>query len=152
MNESLNSHAASLENESNGIISCILYHTFIFILSFVIIACNSSVGSVNQNMSIKDTLKFTGCPEKIKAETGSIIEIKLEAVQATGHEWILKDSTLLIKLNKTDVLKYTANDEHSFQVLHFTAMKKGTELIHLEYRRFFEEEVVKSCDINVEII
>ena len=101
---------------------------------------------------MNDTLVLVGCQDKIKAEVGSIVEIQLEAVPAVGYEWILKDSSFLLKEHKTDVLKYTKQGQNSYQILHFEAMKKGTELIHLEYKRTFEKGVEKSCDIMFEII
>jgi predicted secreted protein len=120
---------------------------------FITIACNTNNGyPKSEPLTMNDTLVFVCCQDKIKAKVGSIVEIQLEAVPVTGFEWLLKDSSLLLEQIKTDVLKYTKQGQHSFQILHFKAMKKGTETIQLEYRRVFEKGVEKSCDIKIEII
>lgn len=99
-----------------------------------------------------DTLVFTGCPEKIKAPLGSIIEIQLEAIPVLGYEWLVKDSSELLEEHKTDEIKYLSNDnENSFQLLHYKALKKGTEEINLEYKRTFEKEIKIKCNIFIEV-
>ena len=72
-------------------------NTFIFesfsIISFcfITIACNTNNGyPKSEPLTINDTLVFVGCQDKIKAEVGSIVEIQLEAVPATGYEWMSK--------------------------------------------------------------
>ena len=121
---------------------------------FMTMACNLNNGYPKQQplLHMNDTLIIIGCQDEINAKVGSTIEIQLEAVPVTGYEWNLKDSTLLVKQNKTDVLKYAKHGEHSFQILHFKAMKKGTQMLHLEYKRVFEKGVEKSCNIKIEII
>jgi predicted secreted protein len=134
-------------------------HTFIFEsfsiinVCFITIAGNINKGyPKNQPLTMNDTLVVVGCQDKIKAAVGFIVEIQLEAVPVTGYEWILKDSSLLLKQNKTDVIKYTRRGQHSLQILHFEAVKKGKETIHLEYKRTFEKKVGKSCNVEIEII
>lgn len=129
-------------SSSFGLVSCCL----------ITFACKLNNGqSPNKRLSSNDTLVIVGCQDKIEAEVGSILEIQLEAVPATGYEWLVKDSTSLLKEHKTDVIKYHREEGNSFQVLQFEAISKGIEIIHLEYRRVFEKGVEKQCTIEIEI-
>ena len=152
MNKILNNQSEYLDAGSNVYRQSILCTTFIILFCLTLIACNNSVGlSGNQEISIKDTIRLTGCQENIKVKAGSVIELRLEAVQATGYQWLLKDSTMFIRMNSTDELKYSESDGQDFQVLHFETIKKGIENVTLEYRRTFEKGIEKSCTINIEI-
>ena len=152
MNKILNNQSKYSKTGSNVHRHNISCTTFIILLCLALIACSNNVGySGNQNITLGDTLKFTGCQEIIKAEVGTVIELKLEAVQATGYAWILKDSTTFTKLNQTDDLIYSRSDGQDFQVLHLETIKKGFEEVTLEYRRTFEKGIEKSCTIKIEI-
>jgi predicted secreted protein len=131
----------------------------VFSFMILIIACNVNSGNAkNQKTPMNDTLKIEGCQEKIKMKAGSIVEIKLEAVPGTGYQWLLKDSSQLLQLLDPDNLKFSypesgqpAPGQHGHQTLHFKAIKKGEELIRLEYKRTWEKEVMNSCVMKVEI-
>lgn len=124
-------------------------------ISCFVIACNMKNSNANNNQLMayekSDTLIFNGCQKQIKAKEGSIIEIQLKAVPVIGYEWIMKDSSLLLKEHKTDVLKYLGLGQSNFQVLHFEAERIGKEAIQLEYKRVFEEDIKNKCIINFEI-
>jgi len=45
---------------------------------------------------MNDTIVFTDCLEEITLKTGSVFEIKLEAIKGTGYQWLLKEPCLLI--------------------------------------------------------
>lgn len=64
----------------------------IFIL-FITITCTvKTSNSASQKPVLKDTHVFTGCQEEIRLEVGEIAEIKLEAIQGTGYQWLLKSN------------------------------------------------------------
>lgn len=105
-----------------------------------------------------DTLFFVGCPGKITMDMGSIVEIKLEAIQGTGYQWLIMEESPIVKILDQDILKYAETDDQekmpgmkSQQILQFKAIKKGNSQIQLVYKRTFEKEVEKSCTIEFEI-
>jgi predicted secreted protein len=107
---------------------------------------------------MNDTLKIEGCQDKIKIKVGSVVEIKLEAIPGTGSQWLLKDSSQLLQLLDGDNLKFSTPDtkqptpgQKGRQALHFKAIKKGEETIHLEYKRTWETEISDSCKIKIEV-
>ncbi|MBK8953072.1 MAG: protease inhibitor I42 family protein [Chitinophagaceae bacterium] len=107
---------------------------------------------------MNDTLKIEGCQDKINTKTGSILEIRLEAVPGSGYQWLLKDSSQLLQQLNPDSLKFTnpvteapAPGLPVQQVLHFKVMKKGIEMMRLEYKRIWEKETLKSCEIKIGI-
>ena len=126
---------------------------------FITIACNVKSGPSNhQKVPMNDTLKIDGCQDKIKMEVGYIVEIKLEAVPGSGYQWLLKDSSQLLQLLDIDSLKFTkpeteepAPGQPGHQILHFKAMKKGEEMIRLEYKRTWEKEIMNSCEMKIEV-
>jgi len=126
---------------------------------FISIACNINNGnSKSPKAPVNDTIKIDGCQDKIKTMLGSIVEIKLEAVPGSGYQWLLKDSSQLLQLHEADSLKFTYPETKKsapglpgHQVLHFKAMKKGLEMIRLEYKRIWEKETLNSCEIKIEI-
>jgi len=124
-------------------------------LSFLMIACNANKGkSVNQVSTMRDTLIFTGCQEEITLKTGSVFEIKLEAVKGTGYQWLLKEPCLLLEQIENDVICYSPERENTpgqkcYQVLQFKALKKGEGIIQLEYKRTFEKGIEKSCSTKI---
>lgn len=126
---------------------------------FITIACNVNSGnSKSHKVPMNDTLKIEGCQDKIKTGLGSIVEIRLEAVPGSGYQWLLKDSSQLLQLLDADSLKFTKPVTEQpvpglpgYQVLHFKAMKKGEELVRLEYKRIWEKEILKSCEIKIEV-
>ena len=126
---------------------------------FVIIACNVNKDkSISQESRMKNTLVFTGCQEKIGMKAGSTAEIRLEAIQGTGYQWIVKEPSPLLQQLGSDVLEYSSpeNKENmpgqaGFQVLRFKALNKGNGEVLLEYKRTFEEKVEKSCRIKLEV-
>ncbi|GAA3575002.1 hypothetical protein GCM10022395_25100 [Snuella lapsa] len=129
---------------------------YLLVASFfwLIIACNNRKKYANNDPLLvqnSDTLVFNGCQESIKVAKGSIIEMQLEAVPVTGYEWIQKDSSTLLKAHKKDILKYIELEQDNFQELYFEAKRRGTEIIHLEYKRVFEKEIKKTCTINLKI-
>lgn len=123
------------------------------------IACNfSGSNSAKQKSQMNDTLKFTGCQEQINLKSGVLVELKLEAIQGTGYQWLLKEPSPLLQQMESDVLEYSspANKENmtgqaGFQILRFKALEKGKGVIQLEYKRTFEKEVGKSCVIAIEV-
>jgi predicted secreted protein len=129
-------------------------------LLIITIACNVNSGHANnQKLSRNDTLVIVGCQEKIRIELGSILEIKLEANSGTGYQWLLKDSSVMLKNLGGDILIFTTPDldqdnpeQPGFQVLHFKAIKEGEENIQLEFRRTFEKGILKSCKIKIEVL
>jgi predicted secreted protein len=145
-----------------------IFERFSIISCFVIaLTCNSkksdSDKKQNTNMdkpavSTADTIKIDGCLSHVKARLGSVIEIRLEAVPGTGYQWLVKDSSSLLQLQEADNLKFAEPESDKpvpgkpvQQILHFKAMKKGEELIRLEYKRIWEKEILKSCEIKMEI-
>lgn len=132
----------------------------IVLILFTAMTCNVKTGnSSSQKSAMKDTLVFVGCQEKIKLEAGSIAELKLEAIQGTGYQWLLKDKPGLVEQIGPDALEYSVPEDKEgmtgaggFQVLRFRALKTGTEKLQLEYRRTFEGGVEKSCVIEVEVL
>ena len=127
---------------------------------FISITCSNNSGqSKSQRVPMNDTLKIAGCQDKIKTELGSIIEIRLEAIPGAGYQWLLKDSSKLLQLLDADSLKFSRPETKEptpgapgHQILHFSAVKKGEEMIQLDYKRTWEKEVMKNCIINIEII
>lgn len=124
----------------------------------LILACtdNSGVSSVQQESAAKDTLLVVGCQEKINATVGKIIEIRLEAIQGTGYQWLLKGESPLLEPIQSDVLRYAPPDANEampgrkgFQILEFKAVKKGEGQIQLEYRRTFEKGIEKTCTMKI---
>ena len=125
----------------------------------LILACtgdNSGVSSVQQESAAKDTPLVVGCQEKINATVGKIIEIRLEAIQGTGYQWLLKGESPLLEPIQSDVLRYAPPDANEvmagrkgFQILEFKAVKKGEGQIQLEYRRTFEKGIEKSCTMKI---
>jgi len=107
---------------------------------------------------MKDTLVFTGCREKLSIKAGSVVEIRLEAIQGTGYQWLLKEPSPLVQQINPDVLEFTSQEmkegtpgEAGFQVLRFKALEKGSGEVLLEYRRTFENTVEKSCRMKIEV-
>lgn len=131
----------------------------ITIFLFFTIACNSNNGNSNSlKTPMNDTLKIEGCQDNIKTKPGSILEIRLEAVPGSGYQWLLKDSSQLLQQLHPDSLEFTnpvtnepAPGVPVQQVLHFKVMKKGTEVMRLEYKRIWEKETLKSCEIKIGI-
>ena len=125
----------------------------------MVISCNFNKGnSVRQESMMKDTLVFTGCQEKISLKAGSVAEIRLEAIQGTGYQWLLKEASPILQQLGSDVLEYSSpeNKENmtgqaGLQVLRFKALNKGNVEVLLEYKRTFENQVEKSCRIKIEI-
>jgi predicted secreted protein len=122
-------------------------------LLFFTIACNVNRSSpAKSEPPMKDTLVFTGCQEKITLKSGVIMDIKLEAIQGTGYQWIVKESSPLLVQLQPDELKYSSPDKKEemvgmagYQILQFKAVSKGEGEIKLEYKRTFETQVEKSC-------
>jgi len=139
--------------------SYILERLGIISFLFITITCNVNSGHSNsKKIPMSDTLKIEGCQEKIKVEVGSIVEIKLEAIPATGYQWLLKDSSQLLQLLDAESLNFTKPETEQpivglpvLQILHFKAMKKGEEVIRLEYKRTWEKEIGNSCEMKIEV-
>lgn len=133
----------------------------VLFLAVIIMACNiNSSGSKNsQQVSSTDTLKTEGCQTgAIKLKVGAILEIKLEAVPGSGYQWLLKDSSQLLKLLDPDSLKFTRPETKEptpglpgHQILHFKAVKKGSETLKLEYKRTWETELMNTCEMKIEV-
>ena len=131
------------------------------LIFFLIIAVSCNVNrssSSNQNTQMKDTLVYTGCQEKINLKTGTTVEIKLEAIQGTGYQWMVKEPSQLLQQLGSDILEYSTpvNQESmpgqaGFQILRFKALNKGNGEVMLEYKRTFEDKVEKSCRIKIEV-
>jgi predicted secreted protein len=107
---------------------------------------------------MNDTLKTEGCLANIKTDVGSIVELQLNATPGSGYQWILKDSPQLLQQLGADSLKFSnpiteepRPGQPGKQILHFKALKKGEEMIHLIYKRVWEKEVVDSCSIKFEV-
>jgi predicted secreted protein len=127
-------------------------------ISVIFIACGAGRNNpADQGRIQNDTASFTGCQERISVEAGVVIEIKLAANRGTGFQWLLKDSSSLIREIKTDVLRYDSGKmevtpgEVTYQVLLFRAVKSGTEQIQLDYKTTFDENVAGSCIINLTV-
>jgi predicted secreted protein len=122
---------------------------------FMTMACHGYRGySVNQESPVKDTLVLSGCQEKISITVGSIVKIKLEAISGTGYQWLLNKPSLLLQQLGSDVMEYSMPGQNipgqkGYQVLQFKAVKKGEEMIRLDYRRTFEKGIEKSCVIKI---
>jgi predicted secreted protein len=122
-------------------------------LLFFTIACNVNRShSVKSASAMNDTLVFTGCQEKITLKSGMVAEIKLEAIQGTGYQWLVKESTPLLVQLGSDELKYAPSENKEatvgtagYQILQFKAVSKGEGQIQLEYKRTFENQAEKSC-------
>lgn len=127
---------------------------------FITITCNVNSGrSTSQKKTMNDTLKIEGCQANIKMEVGSIVELKLEAIPGSGYQWLLTDSSQLLQQLEADSLKFIKPEtkepmpgQPGHQILHFKAMKKGEEMIHLIYKRTWEKEITDSCSIKFEVI
>ena len=122
-------------------------------LVFFAIACNVNRSSTAKSEpSLKDTISFTGCQEKIILKTGMVAEIKLEAIQGTGYQWLVKESSPLLVQLGSDELKYATSENKNatvgmagYQILQFKAVSKGEGQVQLEYKRTFDPQVEKSC-------
>lgn len=129
----------------------------ILLLFFIIMACNANKGNSSiKDSRMNDTLVFTGCQKEITLKTGSLFEIKLEAVKGTGYQWLLKEPCQLLQLIENDVIRYSSDEENkpgqkSYQVLQFKALKKGEGIIQLEYKRTFEKGIENTCSIKIVI-
>ena len=133
----------------------------IFMMSFLFIAitCNVNNGKTNsQKVQMNDTLKIEGCGENIKMDIGSIVELKLNTIPGAGYQWLLKDSSQLLQQLGADSLKFSKPEsgqppvgQQGYQFLHFKAVNKGEEIIHLVYKRIWEQEIADSCAIKVEV-
>ena len=131
------------------------------LIFFLIIAVSCNVNrssSSNQNTQMKDTLVYTGCQEIISLKTGTTVEIKLEAIQGTGYQWMVKEPSPLLQQLGSDVLEYSSPENREsmpgqagFQILRFKALNKGNGEVLLEYKRTFEQQVEKSCRIKIEV-
>ena len=123
-------------------------------LLLITMACNVNRGNSNiKDSRMSDTLIFRGCQEEINLKTGSVFEIRLEAIKGTGYQWLLKETSPLLHQIETDVIRYSSTEDNmpgqkSFQVLQFKALKKGEGMIQLEYKRTFEKGIEKTCDIK----
>jgi len=129
-----------------------------FLFAVVVYNINCGQQSNSQKVPMSDTIKFTGCQEKIKMKVGSILEIKLEAVPGSGYQWLVKDSSQLLLLLDGDNLKFSTQEtkqptvgQPGHQILHFKALKKGEETVKLEYKRVWESEISNSCQMKIEI-
>jgi len=105
---------------------------------------------------MRDTLVFTGCQEQINLKPGAVFEIKLEAVKGTGYQWLLKEPCQCLQMIENDVIRYSSDGENklgqkSYQILQFKVLKKGKEIIQLEYKRTFEKGIEKTCSIKIVI-
>lgn len=126
---------------------------------FIAFTCNVNNGKTNsQKVQMSDTLKIEGCQENIKMDIGSIVEIKLEAIPGTGSQWLLKDSLQLLQQLGADRIQFSKPEtgqppvgQKVYQILHFKAVNKGEEIIHLVYKRIWEKEIADSCAIKVEV-
>lgn len=131
----------------------------IFCFVILTVTCNVNKGkSVSQGSVMKDTLIINGCREKINVNAGSLVEIRLEAVQGTGFQWLLKEPSPLVSQINPEVLEFTAPEtqeetpgQAGFQILRFKAIEKGKGEILLEYKRTFEAQVDKSCRMTIVI-
>ena len=128
---------------------------FLFVSFTSIVNCGQSD---SQKIPMNDTLKIEGCQAKITMKAGSIVEIKLKATPGTGYQWLLKNPSQLLQLVDGDNLKYTEPDTKQptpgqpvNQILHFKAMKKGEEMVRLEYKRAWEKESSDSCEMKIEV-
>jgi predicted secreted protein len=125
----------------------------------LILACTGNSGvPVQEKSAAKDTLLVVGCQEKINATVGKIIEIRLEAIQGTGYQWLQKGESPLLEPIQSDVLRYASPDANEempmpgrkgFQILEFKAVKKGEGQIQLEYSRTFEKGIEKTCTMKI---
>jgi len=137
--------------------TCILKRFGIISFLFITVASNVNSRNINsQTVPMNDTLKIEGCQDKIKMMVGSIVEIKLEAVPGSGYQWLLKDASQLLQLLDGDILKFSAPETKQptvgvpgHQILHFKAIKKGEEMIRLEYKRTWEKEIADSCEMKI---
>jgi predicted secreted protein len=89
---------------------------------------------------------------------GSLLEIKLNAIPATGYQWLLKDSSKILEEIDKENLKYTkpkttepAVGMPVQQILLFRAIQKGQENIRLMYKRVWEENIADSCTMKVTV-
>jgi predicted secreted protein len=137
----------------------IILRSGLFFFMIIAISCNVNRGNAShQKTQMKDTLVYTGCQEKIILKTGSTVEIRLEAIQGTGYQWILKEPSPLLQQLGSDVLEYSSPENREnmvgqagFQILRFKALNIGIGEVLLEYKRTFEEQVEKSCRIKIEV-
>jgi predicted secreted protein len=128
----------------------------IFCIILIAFACNiKKGGSTSNKTSMKDTLIFIGCQEQIKLVAGTVAKIKLEAIEGTGYQWLVKGPTTLLQQIDANILEYSASEnkegmpgQASFQVLRFKAINAGEEVIQLEYRKTFEIGIEKRCIIK----
>jgi predicted secreted protein len=128
----------------------------LFCIILVTFSCNVRKGnSTGNKTSMKDALVFIGCQEQIKLAVGTVAVIKLEAIEGTGYQWLVKGPTTLLQQIGADLLEYSASENKegmpgkaSFQVLRFKAVTAGEEVIQLDYKRTFEAGIEKSCIIK----
>jgi predicted secreted protein len=122
-------------------------------LLFFTISCNVNRSSPAKSEPLmKDTIVFTGCQEKITLKSDMVAELKLEAIQGTGYQWLVKESSPLLVQLGSDELKYAPSENKEgtvgmagYQILQFKAVSKGEGQIQLEYKRTFDPQVEKSC-------
>ena len=125
----------------------------------MIMACNVNSGKSGiQQTSVADTVQIDGCKDSVRVKSGGILELKLNAIPGSGYQWLLKDSAKLLQLLDADSLKFSRPDVENpapgrpgFQFLHFKAIKKGNEVLNLEYKRTWEKDIEDQCRINVEV-
>jgi predicted secreted protein len=128
----------------------------IIFLILIAVACNVKKGnSSGQSAVMKDTVSFLGCQDQIRLKAGSIAEIKLEAIEGTGYQWLVKEPSPLLKQLHADMLMYSSSENKEgmtgkagYQILLFMAVEAGEGVIRLEYKRTFEPGVDKSCSIK----
>lgn len=128
-------------------------------LVLITLACNVKKGNSSVQPSImKDSVVYRGCQENIRMTAGAVVVLQLEAIQGTGYQWLVKDSSPMLKQLNSDNLEYVKPvskevmaGQSGFQVLRFKALEAGEGLLRLEYRRTFEAGIEKSCVIKFRI-
>ncbi len=124
-------------------------------LMFIAVGCNVNKGNSSRTQ-MKDTVQFTGCQEKISLKADDILEIRLEAIQGTGYQWVVKEPLPFLQQLESDVLQYSPAEGKEptpglagYQILRFKVLSKGEGVIQLEYKRTFEGQVEKSCEMKI---
>ena len=128
-------------------------------LLIIAVACNANNAKTgNLKSTIMDTVFVVGCQGKITVRLGSVIEMKLDAIPGSGYQWLLKDSSNLLLLLDTEILKFSKPEieqrmvgQPGYQILHFKAINKGEEMILLQYRRTWEKEISDSCSMKITV-
>lgn len=117
---------------------------------------NSSGGEKKEGM--KDTVIIEGCQPGADLKLGAVAEFRLEAVEGTGYQWLLKNPSPLVQQLDTGMLRFRPatgtepmTGKAGYQVLYFKAVEKGEGELWLEYRRTFEEGVEKTCRIKLRV-